>query len=145
MTSYFSQNITKILIVISLLSLSSIFMISAPAYGQNQKELCSGANLNFSGEQGCKQKANGDQLDNDQLAESKVNKLVKNIINVFSIVVGIVAVIMILIGGFRFLTSGGDSGKVTSARNTILYAIVGLIVVAFAQLIVKFVLSSLVK
>ena len=74
--------------------------------------------------------------------ESQVNTLIATIINIFSVVVGIIAVIMIVYGGFRYITSGGDSGKVTSARNTILYAIIGLIIVALAQFIVKFVLRK---
>jgi hypothetical protein len=73
---------------------------------------------------------------------SSLNDLVKNIINIFSVVVGIVAVIMIIIGGFRYITSGGDSGNVTTAKNTILYAIVGLVIVALAQFIVRFVLNK---
>jgi cytochrome bd-type quinol oxidase subunit 2 len=73
---------------------------------------------------------------------NKVNTLITQIINVFSVVVGIVAVIMIIIGGFKYITSGGDSGNVTGAKNTILYAIIGLIIVALAQFIVRFVLSK---
>jgi hypothetical protein len=53
----------------------------------------------------------------------------------------VVAVIMIIVGGLKYITSGGDSGNITSAKNTILYAIVGLIVVALAQIIVRFVLE----
>ncbi len=48
---------------------------------------------------------------------------------------------MIIVGGLKYITSGGDSGNITSAKNTILYAIVGLIVVALAQIIVRFVLQ----
>ena len=48
---------------------------------------------------------------------------------------------MIIIGGLRYITSGGDSGNVTGAKNTILYAVVGLIVVALAQVIVRFVVN----
>ena len=77
--------------------------------------------------------------------ESNVNNLIATIINIFSVVVGVIAVIMIVYGGFRYITSGGDSGKVTSARNTILYAIIGLIIVALAQFIVKFVLNKAVN
>src|SRR5579871_1978858 len=57
---------------------------------------------------------------------TQANTLLKNIINILSIVVGIIAVIMIIIGGFRYITSGGQSEKITSAKNTILYALVGL-------------------
>lgn len=71
-----------------------------------------------------------------------VNKIIKAVINIFSLVVGVVAVIMIIAGGFRYITSGGDSGKITSAKNTIIYAIIGLVVVALAQIIVQFVLTK---
>lgn len=73
---------------------------------------------------------------------AKVNDIIKLIINIFSLVVGVVAVIMIIIGGLKYITSGGDSGNVTGAKNTILYAIIGLVVVALAQFIVRFVLSK---
>jgi hypothetical protein len=49
---------------------------------------------------------------------------------------------MIIYGGFRYITSGGDSNGVTAAKNTILYAIIGLIIVALAQIIVNFVLNK---
>ena len=52
-----------------------------------------------------------------------------------AIIVGVVAIIMIIVGGFRYITSGGDSSKVGSAKNTIIYAIIGLILVALAQII----------
>ena len=63
-------------------------------------------------------------------------------INIFSLVVGVVSVIMIIIGGFRYIISGGDSSSVQGAKNTILYAIVGLLIVVFAQVIIRFVLTN---
>jgi hypothetical protein len=74
-------------------------------------------------------------------AQESVNSIIATVINIFSVVVGVVAVIMIIIGGFRYITSGGDSSNVQGAKNTILFAIVGLIIVALAQIIVRFVLS----
>ena len=71
-----------------------------------------------------------------------ITKVVRQVVDLLSIVVGMVAVIMIIVAGFRFVSSGGDSNKVSGARNTILYAIVGLIVVALAQFIVHFVMAS---
>jgi hypothetical protein len=73
---------------------------------------------------------------------NRVSDLVKEIINILSVIVGIVAVIMIIIGGFRYITSGGSSEKVTAAKNTILYAIIGLVIVALSQVIVRFVLTK---
>lgn len=70
--------------------------------------------------------------------------LVNNIINLFSWVIGVIAVIMIIFGGFKFVTSSGDSSKVASARSTIIYALIGLVVVALAQTIVKFVLGQFI-
>ncbi len=74
-------------------------------------------------------------------AGGNVNSLIADVINIFSLVVGVVSVIMIIIGGFRYITSGGDSSNVSNAKNTILYAIIGLVIVALAQFIVRFVLS----
>ncbi len=73
---------------------------------------------------------------------STVNNIITTVINLFSVIVGIIAVIMIIYAGLKYITSGGDSAKITSAKNTIVYAIIGLIVVALAQFIVKFVLSK---
>jgi len=75
-------------------------------------------------------------------ATNGISSLAAHLVNIFSIIVGIVAVIMIIYGGFRYITSGGDSGSVGNAKNTLIYAIVGLIIVALAQVIVRFVLSS---
>lgn len=73
---------------------------------------------------------------------TKINNLITTIVNIFSAVVGVISVIMIIVGGFQYITSGGDTGKVGTAKTTIIYAIVGLIVVAFAQFLVQFVLNK---
>lgn len=65
--------------------------------------------------------------------------LINEIVNIFLYVVGVVAVVMVVYGGFRYITSGGDSNKLTSAKNTILYAVVGLVIVIFAYAIVNWV------
>lgn len=74
----------------------------------------------------------------------KIQDIVTTVVNIFSVVVGIVAVIMIIWGGFKYITSGGDSGNITGAKNTIIYAIIGLVVVALAQFIVQFVLDRVI-
>ena len=73
---------------------------------------------------------------------TKVNELITSIVNIFSIIVGLISVVMIIYGGFRYVTSGGDSNNVSNAKNTIIYAIIGLVVVALAQFIVQFVLDK---
>jgi cytochrome bd-type quinol oxidase subunit 2 len=80
-----------------------------------------------------------------QSGSDNVNNIITDIINIFSIVVGIISVIMIIYGGFRYVTSGGDSGNVSSAKNTIIYAIIGLVIVALAQFIVQFVLDKVTQ
>lgn len=60
-----------------------------------------------------------------------------------ALAVGVTSVIMIIIGGIKFALSGGDSSGVTSARNTVLYAVIGLIIAAAAQSIVVFVINKL--
>ncbi len=98
-----------------------------------RSNLCAGANLDVTNKT-C-------DADADGTVGEKANSLIAKVINIFSLVVGVVAVIMIIVAGFRYITSGGDSNNVTSAKNTILYAIIGLIIVALAQFIVKFVLE----
>ena len=68
--------------------------------------------------------------------------LITKVINFLSLVVGVVAVVMIIVGGFKYITSGGDSGNVTGAKNTILYAIIGIIIVVLAQVIIRFVIGQ---
>lgn len=71
-----------------------------------------------------------------------VNNTLTLAINVFSLIVGVAAVIMIIVGGLKYILSMGDSNNINSAKNTILYAVIGLVVVAFAQIIVRFVLDK---
>lgn len=101
-----------------------------------QSNLCGGADLKL---------ANEDCSSSTQTGTDTLDNIVTTIVNIFSIVVGIVAVIMIIVGGFRYITSGGDSNNVSGAKNTIIYAIIGLVIVALAQFIVKFVLNKLTQ
>ena len=79
----------------------------------------------------------------DAVADSaNLTGVITTVVNVISIIVGVVAVIMIIWGGLKYITSGGESNKITGAKNTILYALIGLVVVALAQFIVRFVLAK---
>ncbi len=82
---------------------------------------------------------------NTTSANKPINNIIANIVNILSFVVAFVAVIMLIIAGFKYITSGGDSNSVTSAKNTLLYAIIGLIIVASSQLLVRFVLKGTTK
>jgi hypothetical protein len=75
-------------------------------------------------------------------AGDSIDGLIATVVNIFSLIVGVVAVIMIIFGGFRYITSGGNDTNVGAAKNTILYAIIGLVIVALAQFIVRFVLDK---
>ena len=112
----------------------AVFAASA-AQQQIDNGLCTGANLQFTDNPGA-------GFCNGSDATTSINNLVHTIVNLLSAIVGIVAVIMIIVGGLRYITSGGNDASVTGAKNTILYAIVGLVVVALAQLIVRFTLSK---
>ena len=69
--------------------------------------------------------------------------IVKNIINTMLVVLGMIAVIMIVIGGIRYATSNGDSSQVKAAKDTILYAVVGLVVAIMSFAIVNFVVGRI--
>ena len=75
-------------------------------------------------------------------AETDLMGVVRVIINVTLGLIGMTAVVMIIMGGFRYTSSQGDQAKVTSAKNTIIYGVVGLIVALLAFAIVNFVLVN---
>lgn len=66
----------------------------------------------------------------------------RTITNVMLFIIGAVSVIMLIIGGLRYVVSGGDSTAVQNAKNTILYAIVGIVVAILAFAVVNFVIGS---
>jgi hypothetical protein len=127
-----------------LLSLSTVFALAVPIMttatasavidqGDINDNLCSGSNGGLGGHrtQGCQ----------GQGADA-ANHLVETVVNILSVIVGVLAVIMIIYAGFRYVTSGGREDAVKGAKNTILYAIIGLVVVALSQIIVHYVLSQ---
>jgi hypothetical protein len=71
-----------------------------------------------------------------------VNGVFTRITNTVLYAVGIISVIMLIYGGLRYVISGGDSKKVTDAKNTIMYAIIGLIISILAYAIVNFVINA---
>lgn len=68
---------------------------------------------------------------------------IRSIINAVIGVLGIVAVVVIIMGGVTYMTSSGDAGKVKKAKDTILYGVIGLVVVALAFAIVNFVIANI--
>ena len=72
------------------------------------------------------------------------NGVFSRITNTILLIVGLISGIMLVYGGLRYILSGGDSKKVTDAKNTVLYAIIGLIISLLAFAIVNFVLNSVI-
>jgi hypothetical protein len=134
------KNNVIMVIAAAVISLLSLVTFSHVAYADNNVNIDNsvkcGSNIDGLSGGGCNSNVSG--------SSNQLEDLIRTIINVFSVIVGSVSVIMIIIGGFRYITSGGDSNNVGGAKNTILYAIVGLIIVAFAQVIVQFVLQRAV-
>jgi hypothetical protein len=73
---------------------------------------------------------------------SGINDFVASVVNILSLIVGMAAVIMIIVAGLKFVTANGDSSRVASARNTLIYALIGIAIAALAQVLVHFVLSA---
>lgn len=70
------------------------------------------------------------------------SSIIKRAINIMLFAVGVLSVVMLIFGGFRYVISGGKKESVTNAKNTILYAIVGLLVAVFAYAIINFILGA---
>lgn len=128
-----------------VVGLSVFGLLVAPILGQAalvsaqpdpQEGLCGGSTLQFT---------TAECTDMSTEAVSQVDQIITTVVNVLSVIIGVIAVIMIIVGGLKYITSSGDSGNVTAAKNTILYAIIGLIIVALAQLIVRFVLGKVTE
>jgi hypothetical protein len=74
---------------------------------------------------------------------TSLSGVIKGVINTLLFVAGMIAVLMIVIGGLRYITSDGDSSRASQAKNTILYALIGLIVAVSSYAIVNFVLDRI--
>jgi len=122
-----------LLIALALLSLSVFSFVLAgdhSALAAAKDEVCKGIGASSSGGV-CD---NGSRL--------TINDVLKTVVNILSAVSGVIAVIMLVVAGFKYITSEGDSGKVNSAKQTLTYALVGVVIVALSQSIVKFVLNK---
>ncbi len=74
--------------------------------------------------------------------QPKLQDGIKTIVTILLFILGAIAVIMIIIGGIRYTTSNGDASSIKAAKDTILYAVIGLIVAILAYAIVNFVLDA---
>lgn len=74
--------------------------------------------------------------------DSGVTSAISAAVNILSYVAGFLAIVMILVSGFKYITSGGDSNKVGSAKNTLIFALVGIAIAAMAQFIAHYVYNQ---
>lgn len=116
--------------LIAVMSFSIFSLVAPHVFADAKSAVCEGAGLTVD-QNGCETPAGTPDVD---------STLVKGM-NLFSAILGIIAVVMIMVGGLKYMTSQGDAGQMNSAKNTLIFAAVGLVIVAFAQLFVRFVLE----
>lgn len=104
-------------------------------FEDSKQQACDGANLSEA----------GSDCSDDAQGADKIQETIQAVVDILTAIIGVIAVILIIINGLKFITAAGDSNSITAARNGIIYAIVGLIVVALAQIIVRFVLGRVVN
>lgn len=78
---------------------------------------------------------------NVNIPKLTADEVLRNALNITYFLAGVIAVIVIIIGGIMFATSSGDSAKVAKAKNMILYAVIGLVVILAAFVITSFVIG----
>ena len=108
-------------------------LATTTVYANTKEEICKGSGGTW----------NGSQCSNSNATSTDLSGFIRRIVNILLFIVGAVSVIMIVVGGLRYTLSGGDSSSVSSAKNTVLYAIVGLVVAFMAYAIINFVLKNL--
>jgi hypothetical protein len=120
-----------IMIIVLALGLFSPVLIPAAAYAEDCPGGSRGEVLEGIGESGsgCKE-------------DTQIGTTINAVVSIISIIAGIVAVIMIILAGFKYITSAGDTGKVSSAKTSLIYALVGVAIVALAQFLVHFVITN---
>ena len=125
--------IKKIFAVLGLAFLLTVVpagVASASVFDGSKDAVCSGIALE-----------EGKTCDQVTAGKKDPAETVKVALNIFTAIIGIIAVVVMMIAGVKYVTSQGESNQVNSAKNTILYAAIGLVVAMLAQVIVRFVLA----
>lgn len=81
--------------------------------------------------------------DGSTIDTTSISLTIRNIIGILLYVAGIISVIVIVVSGFRYVTSNGDAAAASRAKNGIVYALIGLVIAVMAYAIVNFILSNL--
>jgi hypothetical protein len=127
------------LLIVPVLALGVSFaggVLSSPSAHAAAAACTDGIDGGLAGGAGC---AKTEDQQADLFGDNGVFKIVTNVL---LFIIGAISVIMLIIGGIRYVVSGGDSAAVTSAKNTILYAVVGIVVAVLAYALVNFVITS---
>lgn len=126
--------------IISLMVVSSIVLADSAA-SDDLSAICSKpANKGSALCQGYLEGKDTDVQNNPQ--NNPIVSVITDVINILSYVAGILVVILVIIGGFKYITSGGEAQKAASGRQTILYALIGLVVVVLSRQLLLFVLGK---
>jgi hypothetical protein len=130
--------------LISATILVSLCIFSSPALVQAIDLFGPTCNDSTKEAAACKDRVKRDPVTNEPLNPlTGPDGLIVNITDIVAFVAGAAAVILIVVGGIRYMTASGDAGKITSARNTILNAFIGLIIIALARALVVFIVKKL--
>lgn len=123
------------LVLISLSFLGLTILNSSNLLAANVFSSCS-SNSKLSSTNICK------SISNNNSTGNPINNIIDSILGVITYIAGILAVILILVSGYRFVTSGGNPNAITQARQTLMYALIGIIVVAVSQSLILFIFSK---
>lgn len=122
------KKIKQLMMSLALVAGLGFAALPAPALAINVfEEACTGAS----------DSAVCSDVNNDE-----AGNLVNTIVNVMLYILGAIAVIMIIVGGIMYTTSGGDAGNIKKAKDTILYSVIGLVVAILAFTIINFVVGA---
>lgn len=120
-----------------------IFTITSAQLGFNLKVFAAANSLSNNSQDACAGLGLDSNCNNDTGNTSPdIKTVIRNMLQVFSWLAGVLSVLLIIFGGIKYATSGGSDEAVSSAKKTITYALVGLVIVALSQVIVRYVLAK---
>ena len=133
-----NKSIKKLLITVSAVG-ALLFPVLTPAFAgaagpvaNVASGICGGANLSITPETCAPSSSTDNTLTNT----------IRLIVELLTLFVGFLSVVFLIFGAFKYISSGGDPGKVSSAKSTILYALIGLAIAVVAQVIVQLVIGK---
>lgn len=134
----------KTLLLVSLLLIMPIGFASGVVSADTSLDrLCGGYDLNDENSQAPEICWENAVTTNESTGDNRLFTFLGEVVSILLYALGIVTVIAVIIGGVMYTTSTGDPQKTTRARNTIIYALIGLVVAVVSQLIILFVLDRI--